>query len=217
MKNSWSKIPEYKAAHRSQYCCIRQASLFDVYVNTNEANGIGVFPYWHIRRSIYRKRSGAPYSPRCYRLKTSLPTCNSLLTRYISIKFKSIITTWYSLFQMLKSCRKLSMTVRSPTLPSGLGCGGAPWQMRHTCSWMDRHGRPVSPPVEYTRSGQRYGGYGFKTNKDRSIRRVSIEVYDRVLINLRLWKAVKASLTNNARKMDYIECGKYTDFTRGYT
>ncbi|XP_068903148.1 whirlin isoform X2 [Tenebrio molitor] len=79
--------------------------------------------------------------------------------------------------KMLKSCRKLSMTVRSPTLPSGLSCGGAPWQMRQTCSWMDRHGRPVSPPLEYARSGQmppqRYG-YGWKTNKDRSIRRVDL-------------------------------------------
>ncbi|XP_063903170.1 whirlin isoform X1 [Zophobas morio] len=74
---------------------------------------------------------------------------------------------------MLKSCRKLSMTVRSPTLPSGLNLGGAPWQMRQTCSWMDRHGRPVSPPLEYARTGPRYG-YGWKTNKDRSIRRVDL-------------------------------------------
>lgn len=71
---------------------------------------------------------------------------------------------------MLKSCRKLSMTVRSPTLSS---LGGASWQMRQTCSWMDRHGRPVSPPLEYaarTQGPQRYG-YGWKGNKDR-IRRV---------------------------------------------
>lgn len=79
---------------------------------------------------------------------------------------------------MLKSCRKLSMTVRSPTLPGGsLVGGGAPWQMRQTCSWMDRHGRPVSPPLEYSRSGlvppQRYG-YGRSSSKDRSIRRVSV-------------------------------------------
>ncbi|CAH1104450.1 unnamed protein product [Psylliodes chrysocephalus] len=80
--------------------------------------------------------------------------------------------------EMLKSCRNLSMTVRSPNLPTsraGYG-GGAPWQMRQTCSWMDRHGRPVSPPMEYARSGpvpvQRYG-YGRSTSKDRSIRRVS--------------------------------------------
>lgn len=70
------------------------------------------------------------------------------------------------------------MTVRSPTLPTG--GGGAPWQMRQTCSWMDRHGRPVSPPPEYAKLGsqnvvthQRYPGYGRSSSKDRSIRRVS--------------------------------------------
>uniref|UniRef100_A0A6P7FA05 Whirlin isoform X1 n=1 Tax=Diabrotica virgifera virgifera TaxID=50390 RepID=A0A6P7FA05_DIAVI len=79
--------------------------------------------------------------------------------------------------KMLKSCRKLSMTVRSPALPAPGYGGGAPWQMRQTCSWMDRHGRPVSPPMEYTRSGpvppQRYG-YGRSSSKDRSIRRVDL-------------------------------------------
>ncbi|KAG5865214.1 hypothetical protein JTB14_014230 [Gonioctena quinquepunctata] len=80
---------------------------------------------------------------------------------------------------MLKSCRKLSMTVRSPTLASGLvaGGGGATWQMRQTCSWMDRHGRPVSPPLEYAKSGplphqQKYGWRS--SSKDRSIRRVDL-------------------------------------------
>lgn len=77
---------------------------------------------------------------------------------------------------MLKSCKKLSMTVRSPTMPSGSGHGGAPWHMRQTCSWMDRQGRPVSPPLEYTRPGQvppQRLGYGRASSKDRSIRRVS--------------------------------------------
>ncbi|XP_045472581.1 whirlin isoform X2 [Harmonia axyridis] len=78
--------------------------------------------------------------------------------------------------KMLKSCKTLSMTVRSPTMPSGLS-GGAPWQMRQTCSWMDRHGRPVSPPLEYRRGGQvppqRYG-YGRTSSKDRSVRRVDL-------------------------------------------
>ncbi|CAH0557525.1 unnamed protein product [Brassicogethes aeneus] len=80
--------------------------------------------------------------------------------------------------KMLKSCRKLSMTVRSPTMPSGGGMGGGTtWQMRQTCSWMDRHGRPVSPPMEYSRTGQvpqqRYG-HGRASSKDRSIRRVDL-------------------------------------------
>ncbi|CAG9814385.1 unnamed protein product [Phaedon cochleariae] len=80
--------------------------------------------------------------------------------------------------KMLKSCRKLSMTVRSPTMPPGggiAGPGGAPWQMRQTCSWMDRLGRPVSPPLEYAARGaapQRYGGgYGRPASRDRTVRR----------------------------------------------
>lgn len=79
---------------------------------------------------------------------------------------------------MLKSCKKLSMTVRSPSLPAApFAGGGAPWQMRQTCSWIDRQGRPVSPPIEYIRSSQmapteRYG-YSRPSSKDRSIRRVS--------------------------------------------
>nr|CAH7729527.1 unnamed protein product [Callosobruchus chinensis] len=56
--------------------------------------------------------------------------------------------------QMLKSCRKISMTVRSPTLPMG-NCVG-PRPLRQTCSWIDRYGRPASPPLEYSR-GYRYG------------------------------------------------------------
>lgn len=69
------------------------------------------------------------------------------------------------------------MTVRSPSLPAGPVWGGAPWQMRQTCSWMDRQGRPASPPIEYIRSSQmvppeRYV-YSRPSSKDRSIRRVS--------------------------------------------
>ncbi|KAK9869538.1 hypothetical protein WA026_003294 [Henosepilachna vigintioctopunctata] len=79
--------------------------------------------------------------------------------------------------KMLKSCKTLSMTVRSPAITSGGLGGGAPWQMRQTCSWMDRHGRPVSPPLEYRRGGhvppQRYG-YGRTSSKDRSVRRVDL-------------------------------------------
>ncbi|XP_066143648.1 whirlin isoform X2 [Euwallacea fornicatus] len=73
---------------------------------------------------------------------------------------------------MLKSCRKISMTVRTPNLPGtgAMACSGAPWQMRQTCSWMDRHGRPVSPPLEYSR-----GRTGNRTSsKDRSVRRVDL-------------------------------------------
>lgn len=89
----------------------------------------------------------------------------------------------FPLLQMLKSCKKLSMTVRSPSLPAGPISGGAPWQMRQTCSWMDRQGRPVSPPIEYIRSSQmappeRYA-YSRPSSKDRSIRRVNaLHVWD---------------------------------------
>lgn len=84
---------------------------------------------------------------------------------------------------MLKSCRQLSMTVRSPT--GGCGTGA----QRQTCSWMDRQGRPVSPPLEYQRTApaqvppapppliaaQRYPALpgSRSSSKDRSIRRVS--------------------------------------------
>ncbi|KAL1513449.1 hypothetical protein ABEB36_002859 [Hypothenemus hampei] len=75
---------------------------------------------------------------------------------------------------MLKSCRKLSMTVRTPNLPGtgSMACSGAPWQMRQTCSWMDRHGRPVSPPLEYSRG--RFGYGRTSSSKDRSVRRVDL-------------------------------------------
>lgn len=93
---------------------------------------------------------------------------------------------------MLKSCRKLSMTVRSPALPgSGVGTlysgAGGQWMVRQTCSWMDRQGRPVSPPMEYSRTScivtapppapvvaPRYQGHSRSASKDRSIRRVDL-------------------------------------------
>ncbi|KAF5294051.1 hypothetical protein FQA39_LY13525 [Lamprigera yunnana] len=76
--------------------------------------------------------------------------------------------------KMLKSCRKLSMTVKSPAIPTGVLEGrGGPFYARQTCSWMDRQGRPVSPPSEYTRLSnvppQRHG-----LSKDRNIRRVDL-------------------------------------------
>ncbi|KAI5737531.1 hypothetical protein M8J76_014468 [Diaphorina citri] len=59
--------------------------------------------------------------------------------------------------KMLKSNRELSMTVRSPSIPPQ-----APrnhplppppaWTMRQAYSWIDRQGRPCSPPLDYARS-----------------------------------------------------------------
>ncbi|KAJ9589394.1 hypothetical protein L9F63_017398, partial [Diploptera punctata] len=60
--------------------------------------------------------------------------------------------------KMLKSCRKLSMTVKSPNLhlqpPAERPPAhqGGPWILRQTYSWMDRQGRPVSPPLEYAQA-----------------------------------------------------------------
>ncbi|KAG8287410.1 Deafness, autosomal recessive [Homalodisca vitripennis] len=51
---------------------------------------------------------------------------------------------------MLKSCRQLSMTVRSPHTAASNAPG--PWLLRQTYSWIDRQGRPVSPPLEYARA-----------------------------------------------------------------
>ncbi|XP_053601234.1 whirlin isoform X6 [Plodia interpunctella] len=57
--------------------------------------------------------------------------------------------------KMLKSCRQLTMTVRTAGALVG----------RASCSWMDRYGRPASPPPpRATRS----------SSKDRSIRRVDL-------------------------------------------
>ncbi|XP_055691368.1 whirlin [Lutzomyia longipalpis] len=77
--------------------------------------------------------------------------------------------------QILKSSRQISMTVRSPpslTSSAPLHGFGPPQResaypppYRQTCSWMDRHGRPASPPMEY--GGRRH------ERRDR-IRRVEL-------------------------------------------
>ncbi|GAB0098895.1 Whirlin [Sergentomyia squamirostris] len=78
--------------------------------------------------------------------------------------------------QILKSSRQISMTVRSPpSLTSSAPLHGFgppssresayPPPYRQTCSWMDRHGRPASPPMEY--GGRRH------ERRDR-IRRVEL-------------------------------------------
>ena len=49
---------------------------------------------------------------------------------------------------MLKSCRTLSMTVRGPAVDPRCRGGHPIWPQnrQQTCSWMDRQGRPASPP-----------------------------------------------------------------------
>ncbi|XP_063529359.1 whirlin isoform X8 [Cydia strobilella] len=59
--------------------------------------------------------------------------------------------------KMLKSCRQLTMTVRTAGALVG----------RASCSWMDRYGRPASPPPPPPRQSR-------SASKDRSIRRVDL-------------------------------------------
>lgn len=89
---------------------------------------------------------------------------------------------------MLKSCRQLSMTVRSPNLPTPSQppppppSSSGPWLLRQTYSWMDRQGRPVSPPLEYARASPPVlvapppppprWTYS-RSNKEKAIRKVS--------------------------------------------
>lgn len=79
------------------------------------------------------------------------------------------------------------MTVRSPQLPAQAiplppatpSAGNTnQWLMRQTYSWMDRNGRPVSPPPEYARAAPpvivapRYS-YAPRTKEKGATRKVS--------------------------------------------
>ena len=59
---------------------------------------------------------------------------------------------------MLKSCRTLSMTVRGPALDPRCRGGHAVWtsanNRQQVCSWMDRQGRPASPPPPSSRDSR---------------------------------------------------------------
>ncbi|XP_076290607.1 whirlin protein dyschronic isoform X4 [Lasioglossum baleicum] len=60
---------------------------------------------------------------------------------------------------MLKSCRTLSMTVRGPALDPRCRVGHPVWSTsgrQQSCSWMDRQGRPASPPPVYPPRDSRY-------------------------------------------------------------
>lgn len=43
----------------------------------------------------------------------------------------------------------LPQTAAAHAAAAGGGGGGSGLPFRQTCSWMDRHGRPASPPMEY--------------------------------------------------------------------
>ncbi|XP_043495742.1 whirlin isoform X3 [Polistes fuscatus] len=62
--------------------------------------------------------------------------------------------------KMLKSCRTLSMTVRGPALDPRCRVGHPVWPSsgrQQSCSWMDRQGRPASPPPFFSSRDSRYG------------------------------------------------------------
>ncbi|XP_029673357.1 whirlin isoform X3 [Formica exsecta] len=62
--------------------------------------------------------------------------------------------------KMLKSCRTLSMTVRGPALDPRCRGGHPVWSSsgrQQSCSWMDRQGRPASPPPLHPPRDSRYG------------------------------------------------------------
>ncbi|XP_017761899.1 PREDICTED: whirlin, partial [Eufriesea mexicana] len=61
--------------------------------------------------------------------------------------------------KMLKSCRTLSMTVRGPALDPRCRGGHPVWSTsgrQQSCSWIDRQGRPTSPPPLYPPRDSRY-------------------------------------------------------------
>lgn len=95
---------------------------------------------------------------------------NLSLSLYLSIQKKtqkilSTILITKRCVQILKSSRQITMTVRGPTSLHGFGppppstsdifksspMTGALLSppSRQTCSWIDRHGRPASPPYDF--------------------------------------------------------------------
>ncbi|XP_015610163.1 whirlin isoform X7 [Cephus cinctus] len=59
--------------------------------------------------------------------------------------------------KMLKSCRTLSMTVRGPALDPRCRGNHPAWSSsgrQQSCSWMDRQGRPASPPPLHPRDSR---------------------------------------------------------------
>ncbi|KAJ8670539.1 hypothetical protein QAD02_001798, partial [Eretmocerus hayati] len=65
--------------------------------------------------------------------------------------------------KMLKSCRTLSMTVRGPAIDPRCRGGHPVWphNRQQSCSWMDRQGRPASPPPVNPRDSR----YGCRTRR----------------------------------------------------
>ncbi|XP_046484989.1 whirlin isoform X2 [Neodiprion pinetum] len=71
------------------------------------------------------------------------------------IPFRAV--THEEALKMLKSCRTLSMTVRGPALDPRCRGSHPGWTAsgrQQSCSWMDRQGRPASPPPLHSRDGR---------------------------------------------------------------
>ncbi|XP_046747303.1 whirlin isoform X9 [Diprion similis] len=71
------------------------------------------------------------------------------------IPFRAV--THEEALKMLKSCRTLSMTVRGPALDPRCRGSHPGWSAsgrQQSCSWMDRQGRPASPPPLHSRDGR---------------------------------------------------------------
>lgn len=51
----------------------------------------------------------------------------------------------------MKSCRQISMTIRTSPLSQRQQYGVDGWLMKQSYSWMDRMGRPASPPPDYSK------------------------------------------------------------------
>ncbi|XP_046427097.1 whirlin isoform X7 [Neodiprion fabricii] len=71
------------------------------------------------------------------------------------IPFRAV--THEEALKMLKSCRTLSMTVRGPALDPRCRGSHPGWTAsgrQQSCSWMDRQGRPASPPPLHGRDGR---------------------------------------------------------------
>ncbi|KAL7047382.1 hypothetical protein ACKWTF_002887 [Chironomus riparius] len=84
--------------------------------------------------------------------------------------------------QILKSSRQITMTVRGPTSMHGFGPPASATDVfksspmtgallsppsRQTCSWIDRHGRPASPPYDFE---------GRRSDRHERVRRVELVI-----------------------------------------
>lgn len=107
-----------------------------------------------------------PTSIFCFMFCVCLGTCRDLKQKYPPIKTKKTKPfSWKKrCVQILKSSRQITMTVRGPASLHGFEPPASASDIfksspmtgallsppsRQTCSWMDRAGRPASPPYDF--------------------------------------------------------------------